>query len=92
MSHDPELLQRVLDCPMEPNDADARTVREYIVALASAVWQDGEGFSGKRPFGTSGWDWDIYEALSSAGLALEDDPDWNGPTHQLVTAAIETLA
>jgi len=32
------------------------------------VRDEGEGFSGKRPFGNSGWEYDIYAALVGAGF------------------------
>jgi len=57
----------ILATPMEGNDADASTIREYLVALLATLWAEGEGFSGKRPFGNSGWHWDLYEALVKAG-------------------------
>lgn len=39
------------------------TIREYLGALLKELWNKGEGFSGKRPFGNSGWEWDIYRVL-----------------------------
>ncbi len=57
----------ILDIEMAENDAGAATVREYLRALLVAVWEDGEGFSGKRPFGNSGWEYDLYTALINAG-------------------------
>lgn len=59
--------QEILDTPMERNDSGASTVRGYIIALAAEVWRHGEGFSGKRPFGNSGWHFDVYAALIKAG-------------------------
>ncbi len=44
------------------------TVREYLRMLLVSVWDEGEGFSGKRPFGNSGWEYDIYAALVGAGF------------------------
>lgn len=32
------------------------TIRAYFKAQLSALWDEGEGFSGKRPFGNSGWE------------------------------------
>ncbi len=58
----------ILDTPMTANDANATTVRGYLVALAAKVWVDGENFSGKRPFGNSGWQHEVYRALASAGV------------------------
>lgn len=64
-----EQVRATLDAPMpDPNDADAATVRDYLVALLLRVWDEAEGFSGKRPFGNSGWQQDVYEALAHAGL------------------------
>ena len=57
-----------LDCEMLDNDADARTVRDYLHALLATLWQEEEGFSGKRPFGNSGWQYDIYEPLIKGGF------------------------
>lgn len=58
----------ILDLPMRPsNDAKAKTVRGYLKTLLVAVWTDGEGFSGKRPFGNSGWQYDLFAPLVMAG-------------------------
>jgi hypothetical protein len=58
----------VLALQLEPNDAEAGTVREYLVELLSTLWDQGEGFSGKRPFGNSGWTYDLYVPMVRAGL------------------------
>jgi hypothetical protein len=60
-------VQQILDTPMQDNDAGAATIRRYLVALLVALWHEGEGFSGKRPFGNSGWEWDLLAALAKAG-------------------------
>ena len=57
----------ILDIEMQPNDDGAKTIGEYLIALARNVWIEGEGFSGKRPFGNSGWQWEVYCALAEAG-------------------------
>ncbi len=74
----------VLAAPMETNDADAATVGEYFKALLRMVWVEGESFSGKRPFGNSGWESDVTDALKAAG-ASSDDID------ELVQDAIEAM-
>lgn len=62
--------EEVLDIPMNPgdNDAGASKVGQYLVKLLLAVWEEGEGFSGKRPFGNSSWEWELYTALMDAGV------------------------
>lgn len=62
------MSREILDIPMEENDADAATIRDYLKLLLVTVWQEEESFSGKRPFGNSGWQWDVYKAMIRAGL------------------------
>jgi hypothetical protein len=61
-------MQEVFDCPMQENDSGATTIKGYLKALLTQLWAEGEGFSGKRPFGNSGWEYDLYKALLAAGL------------------------
>jgi len=51
------------------------TVRRYLRELLSAVWSDGEGFSGKGPFGNSDWDYDLYLPLGRAGFIELEAPN-----------------
>ena len=74
---DKAILQKVLDAPMEINDANATTVREYLTTLLVTLWNEEEAFSGKRPFGNSDWSWDLVPALQNAGL-LEGTVDTYG--------------
>lgn len=61
------MLDRVLDLDMDSRDHRNTTIREYLTALLSAVWEQEEGFSGKRPFGNSGWVLDFVKPLAKAG-------------------------
>ena len=70
---------------MESNDAEAETVRAYLKALLYAVWSKGEGFSGKRPFGNSGWEYDLYAALEPAGITERE------AQNDAIFSAIEAL-
>lgn len=66
----------ILDTPMAANDSHKNTVRGYLKALLSKLWNEGESFSGKRPFGNSGWEHDLYLALVTAGHvkgAIDED-------------------
>lgn len=67
------IYEQVWACPMESNDAKVTTVGAYMLALARAVWVEGEEFSGKRAFGNSGWYEPVYEALVDAGFATDAD-------------------
>jgi hypothetical protein len=64
----PETIRTALDCPMGQNDADASTVRDYLKELLAAVITKEEGFSGKRPFGNSGWMRELHLPLVKAKL------------------------
>lgn len=39
------------------------SVREFLCALLQTLWEEKEGFSGKRPFGNSAWDADLAKCL-----------------------------
>ena len=54
--------------PMQKNDIDAKTIGEYFEKLLLTLWDEQEDFSGKRPFGNGGWEYDVYAALISAGV------------------------
>lgn len=91
---------QVLALPLDPgNDSGADTVRGYLVALLTEVWRHGEGFGGKRPFGNSGWQYDLYKPLLKAGYitgSLDEDgyvEDVDCHTgDRLIAEAIESLA
>jgi hypothetical protein len=58
-----DLAFKVLYCPLEENDAEAKTIKEFLIALLIALWKDPIEFSGKRPFGNSSWSQPIAIAL-----------------------------
>ena len=39
------------------------TVCEYLERLLLTLWEEKDNFSSKRPFGNSGWEYDLYEIL-----------------------------
>jgi hypothetical protein len=65
----PETARQILDLPLPAdNDADAATIRDYLIKLLSELWREEAGFNSKLPFGNSGWQYDIYVPLIRAGL------------------------
>lgn len=94
-------LDAVLAAPPGDNDSGSDTIRGYLVALLRNLWDEGEGFSGKRPFGNSGWEWDLYAALVRAGFIagtfdedgyLDDlSSESEGDARALIAAAIVRL-
>lgn len=89
----------LLATPMHPscNEAGAETVGGYLAALGAALITEGEGFSGKKPFGNSGWEWDIPVALIAAsiipGVVTFDDDGYldEGPSAESIRAADEAV-
>ncbi len=62
-------LAAALDARFECGDLYREvTVREYLHSLLKTLWEQGEGFSGKRPFGNSGWQGDLLDPLIKAGF------------------------
>lgn len=81
---------KILDVPMGPNDADAATVRDYLLALLTEVWVRDEGFSGKRPFGNSGWKYEVYTALVKAEI-IAGKLDHEGLIEECASAEADAL-
>lgn len=62
------------------------SIREYLCELLTTLWTEGECFSGKRPFGNSGWEYDLYIPLLKAG-AITGTLDSEGYIDTIDTAA-----
>lgn len=83
-------MSKILDLPMTENDAKAATVRDYLKALLAALWERDEGFSGKRPFGNSGWKYELYAPLIKAGI-VEGHLDENGYVEEIAEGEADEL-
>ena len=83
----------LLNARMQPNDAEADSVRDYLIALLLGVWKNQDSFSGQHPFGYADWWVDLGLAFIYSRYALGDEN--NEPifeeTDVLVTVAIERL-
>lgn len=95
------MMTNILDLEMVENDIESKTIREYLKALLITVWEKEESFSGKRPFGNSGWKYDIYRTLATHKI-IEADIDEDGDivdiqrseyskADQLISEAIASL-
>lgn len=91
-------LMEALEVRFDSDAGENLTVREYFRVLLSTVWEEGEGFSGKRPFGNSGWEYDLYAPLIRGGfipgrldedgfVELVDEKIGRQFVHQLILAA-----
>lgn len=74
-----EAAQAVLAVPLPAdNDAGAATIHDYLIKLLMMVWEEGECFDGKRPFGNSSWEYDLYGALARAHMITVTWDEWGG--------------
>lgn len=83
--------QEILNIEMQENDAGAKTIGEYVAKLACGVIVETEGFSGKRPFGNSGWYNGLVEPLVRAGVVegeIDEDDYVDGYDYKEVDAVL----
>lgn len=69
-------LLAALEVRFNSDAGDDLTVRDYLRTLLMTLWEEGEGFSGKRPFGNSSWEFDLYKPLIEGGFipgTLDED-------------------
>ena len=92
-------INKVLNHKYDRWDFGEATIREYLVELGRLVWVEGEGFSGKRPFGNSGWHNEVYAALADGGFieATFDEDGWleecdEKHARAIIAACFEALA
>lgn len=81
MNLTPGALSALLSATFVPSDiGKPMTVREYLRDLLLAVLEQGESFSGKRPFGNSGWEENLVIPMIEAGVLAgtidAQDPDY----------------
>jgi hypothetical protein len=91
-------LTDALELRFDSDAGEQLTVRDYLRELLQTLWMEGEGFSGKRPFGNSGWAWELYGPLvrdgfiEGAGNGLDEyvdmTPDQERAAHDYVNRLI----
>lgn len=59
--------REILATPMEENPSGRKTIGGYLHELMVQCWSKGSSFNGKRPFGSSSWEFDLYKALATSG-------------------------
>lgn len=57
--------KEILELKFESTDLGKEiSIKDFFKELLTTLFIEGEGFSGKRPFGNSGWDWDLKICLA----------------------------
>ena len=69
-------INEFLNLPMSVNNPGSFTIREYFKFLLLNLWDEKEGFSGKRPFGNSGWEYELYATLIKNNIILGELDDF----------------
>lgn len=78
-------LDAALDVRFDSDAGSQLTVREYFRELLTTLWEEKEGFSGKRPFGNSGWEYEVHIALAKAGFVDLGEWDDECEGHEMAT-------
>ena len=61
--------KEILGLEFESTDlGETVTIKEFFKRLLTTLFEEGECFSGKRPFGNSGWDYDLCVCLAKNGI------------------------
>lgn len=69
-------IEHFLAFRFDSSDLGSTTPRQYLHDLLRVLWEEKEGFSGKRPFGNSCWEYDLARALIKSGVvegSLDED-------------------
>ena len=83
--------KEILNLRIDNEDFDHHlTIKGYLKLLLTTIWEEGDGFSGKRPFGNSGWEYDLYTPLVKAGV-IKSTLDEDGCIESLDIKAANTL-
>lgn len=80
--------KKILDLPLF--DDNTLTIRDSLIELLAALWEQGSDFSSKRPFGNSDWQQHIYATLIHAGF-VRGKPYDTATADLLIDAAIRHL-
>lgn len=84
-----------LDKKFDAHDRNKKlTYRKYFNDLLTQLFSEGEGFSGKRPFGNSGWDYGLTLGLVQIGAVAgdyEEGPDDIAEANQFIFDMIDAL-
>ena len=80
-----EIEKKHLDLTFYSVDLEREiSFRQYFEKLLLTLWEENEGFSGKRPFGNSSWEYDLYIGLIKNNL-VEGALDKDGCVDELDT-------
>jgi hypothetical protein len=87
-------LLSALDIRFDSDAGNNITVRDYLRSLLETLWYEKDGFSGKRPFGNSGWHYELISPLIKHGYLkgeLDEDDCVNSYDSKEANAFVKQL-
>lgn len=79
---DNKSIEQISNIVFNHDEIGPTTIKGYLKTILLRLWNEGEGFSSKRPFGNSCWEFDLYLPLIKAGV-VEGIIDENGYLDEL---------
>lgn len=93
--------KEILELEFESTDLGRKiTIRDFFKELLTTLFKEGECFSGKRPFGNSGWDYDLCVCLAKNGVIeghnqidpnYPEDEDWDYDSAEAENKILELI-
>lgn len=93
--------KEILELQFESADLNRKiTIRDFFKELLTTLFKKGECFSGKRPFGNSGWDYDLCVCLAKNGVIegrnqidpnYPEDEDWDYDSAEAENKILELI-
>ncbi len=72
--------EEILAVPVPPDGCSdgfpGGTIGDFFHGMLLRIWNDPDDFSGKRPYGNSGWPFDLYAALVRAEMISGSFDEW----------------
>jgi hypothetical protein len=70
-------LRQIKDIEFHSQELDSQvTIGDFLIELLATLWTEKDQFSGKRPFGNSSWEYDLYVALVENNIVKGKIDEW----------------
>lgn len=90
--------KEILELKFESTDLGKEiTIKDFFKELLTTLFKEGECFSGKRPFGNSGWNYDLHVCLAKNGVIegkcfqYGDLEDWDYDSKEADSKILELI-
>lgn len=90
--------KEILELKFESSDLGKEiSIKDFFKELLTTLFKEGECFSGKRPFGNSGWNYDLRVCLAKNGVIegkcfqYGDLEDWDYDSKEADSKILELI-